>query len=228
MNRKRRISKIWAMALLWILATGCTFLSPAPLKPSPAFVEEKISASRPTPMEGSLWNPSVSYSLYADLKARNVGDNVTINIVEAASASKNATTKTSRNSDIDASWSGVLAKMSGDWVGSEVKSAYANSFNGQGETTRKSSLNAFITVRVIQVLPNGNLVVQGSREVQVNNENQFINIQGVIRPEDISSANIVLSTFVADAKIELNGQGVVSDKQRVGWLTRILDWVWPF
>jgi flagellar L-ring protein precursor FlgH len=148
--------------------------------------------------------------------------------VETASASKNATTKTARNSDIDASWSGVLAKMSGDWVGSEVKSAYANSFNGQGETTRKSSLNAFITVRVIQVLPNGNLVVQGSREVQVNNENQFINIQGVIRPEDISSSNVVLSTFVADAKIELNGQGVVSDKQRVPWMTRILDWIWPF
>jgi flagellar L-ring protein precursor FlgH len=62
----------------------------------------------------------------------------------------------------------------------------------------------------------------------VNNENQFINIQGVIRQEDISSSNVVLSTFVADAKIELTGQGVVSDKQRVGWLTRILDWVWPF
>lgn len=228
MDRKRRIPIIWAVALLWILATGCTFLSPAPLNPSPAVVKENIPAFPPTPTEGSLWNSSVSYSLYADVKARNVGDIVTINIVEAASASKNATTKTARNSDIDASWSGVLAKMSGDWVGSEVKSAYANNFNGQGETTRKSSLNAFITVRVIQVLPNANLVIQGSREVQVNNENQYINIQGVIRPEDISSSNVVLSTFVADAKIELNGQGVVSDKQRVPWLTRVLDWVWPF
>ena len=228
MNRKRRISKIWAMGLLWMLVTGCAFMSPAPIKPSPALVQEKISASPSTPAEGSVWNSRGFYSLYADVKARNVGDIVTINIVESASASKNATTKTSRNSDIEASWSGVLAKMSGDWVGAAQKAAYANSFNGQGETTRKSSLNAYITVQVIQVLPNGNLAIQGSREVQVNNENQFINIQGVIRPEDISSANIVLSTFVADAKIELTGQGVVSDKQRVGWLTRILDWVWPF
>jgi len=77
-------------------------------------------------------------------------------------------------------------------------------------------------------LPNGNLAIQGSRQVQVNNENQFINIQGVVRSEDISSNNIVLSTFIADAKIELSGRGVISDKQRVGWLTRILDWVWPF
>lgn len=228
MNRKRRISKIWAMALLWMLVTGCAFMSPAPPKPSPALAKEKISAFPSTPTEGSVWNSRGFYSLYADVKARNVGDIVTINIVESASASKNATTKTSRNSDVAASWSGVLAKMTGDWVGSEAKAAYANNFNGQGETTRKSSLNAYITVQVIQVLPNGNLAIQGSREVQVNNENQFINIQGVIRPEDISSANIVLSTFVADAKIELTGQGVVSDKQRVGWLTRILDWVWPF
>jgi flagellar L-ring protein precursor FlgH len=228
MDRKWRKSIIWEVTLLWILATGCAFLSPAPPKPSAASVKEKISAFPPTSEEGSVWNSSISYSLFADVKARNVGDNVTINIVEAASASKNATTTTSRKSDVAASWTGVLAKMTGDWVGNDQSVAFANNFNGQGETTRKSSLNAFITVRVIQVLPNGNLVIQGSREVQVNNENQFINIQGVIRPEDISSNNVVLSTFVADAKIELNGQGVVSDKQRVGWLARILDWVWPF
>ena len=77
-------------------------------------------------------------------------------------------------------------------------------------------------------MPNGNLAIWGSRQVQVNNENQYIHIQGVIRPEDISANNVVLSTFVADAKIELSGQGVVSDKQRTGWLTRILDYVWPF
>jgi flagellar L-ring protein precursor FlgH len=166
--------------------------------------------------------------LFADLKARNVGDIVTINIVESASASKNATTSTARNSDIEASWSGVLSKLSGDWVGSDQKAGFATSFDGKGETTRKSSLNAYITAQVVQVLPNGNLAIHGSRQVQVNNENQFINIQGVVRSEDISSNNIVLSTFIADAKIELSGRGVVSDKQRVGWLTRILDWVWPF
>jgi flagellar L-ring protein precursor FlgH len=105
---------------------------------------------------------------------------------------------------------------------------FANSHDGQGETTRSSYLNAFITAEVIDKTPSGNLVIRGSRQVQVNNENQFINIQGIIRPFDITSNNIVLSTAVADARIELTGQGVVSDKQRVGWMTRILDWVWPF
>ena len=89
-------------------------------------------------------------------------------------------------------------------------------------------MTAQISARVIEVLPNGNLVIKGSRQVRVNNENQYINIQGVIRPEDISSNNIILSTYVEAASIELSGYGVVSDKQRVGWLSRILDWAWPF
>jgi flagellar L-ring protein precursor FlgH len=216
------------VGLLWMLVTGCAFMNPAPPTPPSFPAKEKISAFPPVPTEGSLWNSSVFYSLYADVKARNVGDIVTINIVESASAVKNATTKTSKTTAMDASWTGVLAKMTGDWVGNQQSAALANNFDGEGTTTRNSSLNAYISVRVIQVLPNGNLAVQGSREVKVNNENQFINIQGVIRPEDISSNNIVLSTYVSDAKIELNGHGVISDKQRVGWLTRILDWVWPF
>jgi flagellar L-ring protein precursor FlgH len=165
---------------------------------------------------------------YSDVKARNVGDIVTINIVESASASKNAKTKTSRDSSMEASWSGVLQKLAGDWVGTDQKVNFANSYDGQGETTRSSYLNAFITAEVIDKTPSGNLVIRGSRQVQVNNETQFINIQGIIRPFDIASNNIVLSTAVADARIELTGQGVVSDKQRVGWLTRVLDWVWPF
>jgi flagellar L-ring protein precursor FlgH len=118
--------------------------------------------------------------------------------------------------------------MTGDWTGGGGKVNYANAHDGQGETTRSSYLNAYITAEVIDKTPNGNLVIRGSRQVQVNNENQFINIQGMIRIADISSNNIVPSTAIADAQIELNGQGVVSDKQRVGWLTRILDWVWPF
>jgi flagellar L-ring protein precursor FlgH len=113
-------------------------------------------------------------------------------------------------------------------MGGEVKAGMANNFDGKGETTRSSQLAAYITAQVIQVLPNGYLVIHGSRQVRVNNENQIINVQGVIRTEDINSSNIVLSTYIADARIELIGEGVISDKQRPGWLARVLDWVWPF
>jgi flagellar L-ring protein FlgH len=182
----------------------------------------------PAAAEGSLWSASRSTHLFSDLKARNTGDIVTINVVESATASNNATTKTGRTSGWEASWSGVLSKIVGDWVGDEQKVSLGNEFDGKGATTRSSQLAAYITAQVIQVLPNGYLVIQGHRKVRVNNENQIINVQGVIRREDINANNIILSTYIADARIELIGEGVINDKQRPGWLARILDWVWPF
>ena len=221
--------KIRALALIAALLAGLagcatpsvqTIAAPRP--------QEKVQMATPAPAEGSLWAGRSSHSIFADNKARNLGDIVTINIVEAASASKNATTKTARKSGVEASWSGVLEKLTGDWVGGDQKVAFGNEFDGKGETTRTSFLNAYITAQVIHVLPNGNLVIQGARQVLVNNENQFINVQGVIRVEDILANNVVLSNVIADAKIELGGQGVVSDKQQPGWLARMLDWAWPF
>ena len=211
----------------------------APVRSRPPYEVTGSPLDRAPPLSGNLSLLKVSSSprdnvkrkaesFFADLKDQRVGDIVTINIVESASASKNATTKTARNSNIEASWSGLAEKLTGTWAGGEAKVGFANDFDGKGETTRTSYLNAYITAQVVEVFPNGNLAIWGSRQVQVNNENQYIHIQGVIRPEDISANNVVLSTFVADAKIELSGQGVVSDKQRTGWLTRILDYVWPF
>jgi flagellar L-ring protein precursor FlgH len=217
-------TNIFSPALVFFFLIAC--VTPPPARP-PAASPRETGQNLPARAEGSLWTP-VSATLYADVKARNVGDIITVNVVESASASKNATTTTSRNSSLQAGWSGVLAKLAGNWVGTDQAVNFANAFDGKGETTRNSSLNTYITARVVHLRPNGNLVIQGSRQVTVNNENQYINIQGEVRPEDVSANNIVLSTFVADAVIELNGQGVVSDKQRTGWLTRILDYIWPF
>jgi flagellar L-ring protein precursor FlgH len=199
--------------------------------------KEALSAhSMPAPAreEGSLWSSSQSINLYSDVKARSVGDIVTINIVESSSASKNAETKTERESGLSANWTGLFEliakglKIHKTPIGASHQIDFSNQFDGKGETTRTSSMTAYITARVVHVLPNGNLVIRGTRQIQVNNENQYISIQGIIRPEDISSSNVILSTFVAEAVIELNGYGVISDKQSPGWLARIVDWVWPF
>jgi flagellar L-ring protein precursor FlgH len=220
----------WMIIALGVLAwTGCM----TPQSATKTIISFPPQASQqalqpPDRTEGSLWSAKRAINLVSDPKARNVGDIVTINVVESASASKNATTKTSRDSNLAASWTGVLQKLSGDWVGGEVNAGFQNNFDGKGETTRSSQLAAYITAQVIQVLPNGYLVIQGNRQVRVNNENQIINVQGVIRTEDIDANNIILSTYIADARIELIGEGVISDKQRPGWLARILDWVWPF
>lgn len=219
-----------------VLLSGCMTMGvhrPTPLD----FEKEILSAySKPVPAreEGSLWSSAQSINLYSDVKARNVGDIVTINIVESSSASKNAETKTERGSGLKANWSGLFQLITSGWrlhkvpIGANHQIDLTNQFDGKGETTRTSSMSAFITARVVHVLPNGNLVIKGTRQILVNNENQFISIQGIIRPEDISTTNIILSTYVSDAVIELSGYGPISDKQSPGWLARIVDWVWPF
>ncbi len=228
MKKLSSIPAVLILVLIW--GTGCLTVqsSPRSTYSLPLAAVQQYSFPTAPLSEGSLWGSARSANMCADVKARNVGDIVTINVVESATASNNAATKTARTSGLEASWTGVLQKLSGDWVGGEVTAGFGNNFDGKGDTTRSSQLSAYITALVIQVLPNGYLVIQGNRQVRVNNENQVINVQGVIRTEDINASNIILSTYISDAKIELIGQGVVSDKQRPGWLARILDWVWPF
>jgi flagellar L-ring protein precursor FlgH len=181
---------------------------------------------------GSLWPADDHVFFYADHKALRVGDIVTINIVESASANNTADTDLSRKSSIEAglsSWFGKekflkLFKLSDNLISSNSEDTH----KGAGTTTRGGNLTATITAIVKEVLPNGNLVIQGTRTVAVNHEEQYITITGVIRPLDVTRDNNVLSTRVADASIAIGGSGVVADKQRSGWGTWAFDLLWPF
>ncbi|MGQ9646425.1 MAG: flagellar basal body L-ring protein FlgH [Thermodesulfobacteriota bacterium] len=238
MKLQRSIKRMkWAfgMALIPMLLAGC--VTPYLKRTTIDDLEKEILAASPTAPEageGSLWSSIRFYNPYSDVKARNVGDVVTISVVESARASKNAETKTSRDSGLQASWSGIFDALASRWsvngqkIGTSHEIDFGNSFDGKGTTTRSSSMTTYITARVTHVLPNGNLVIRGTRQVMVNQENQYISVQGVVRPEDISSSNVVLSTYIAEAVIELSGYGPVSDKQTVGWFSRIVDWIWPF
>ncbi len=185
---------------------------------------------------GSLWVGVTTNNLYfADNRARGIGDLVTVKISDKSSATKKATTKTKRGSSIDAGIPKVMgiekdleAKNKNLSMSQLYKASMSNKFDGSGETTRAGQLTATITCMVVRVLPNGNLVIQGDKDVQVNNETQFIRLHGIIRPQDIEQDNSVSSDKIADARIIYSGRGVVSDKQIGGWGTKILDWIWPF
>ncbi len=185
---------------------------------------------------GSIWpGATSSNTLFTDFRARYVGDIVTILIMEKTEAKKEATTSTSRETSMDASITKLFGmpldfntKIMGQPFSPEVKGGHSNSFDGSGTTERKGEITATISVRVVDVLPNGNLVVEGKKETKVNNENQYILISGIIRPEDISQDNTISSDKVADLRVELSGYGVINDKQKPGWMTRILDTIWPF
>jgi len=220
----------WGFIVLIVMATGaCMPLTSHRLNAPP--VEPVLAEIPVVSEEGSLWSVSAA-NLFKDLKAARVNDIVTISVVETTSATDNATTDLDRQSNLKASWAGILETFQTSGMIKELANSntvnFGNTFGGKGATTRSSNMTAYITARVIKVRPNGNLVIRGARDVRVNNENQYIYIQGEVRPVDISSNNVVLSTYIADAVIELTGYGVVSDKQHPGLVARLLDWIWPF
>lgn len=183
---------------------------------------------------GSLWQAG-SNGLTEDFKARRRGDIVTILISETASASKAADTSTSRDSKMSAGVKNFLGLEKTGALNSNffdlanlINAEAGSSFKGAGATSRKETLNATISAKVIEVLPNGNLQIEGRRNVKVNNEDQIIVVEGTIRPSDIGQDNIINSSFVADARITYTGKGIISDRQSPGWMMNIIDKIWPF
>jgi flagellar L-ring protein precursor FlgH len=215
-----------------------------PKAKKPALITPEPEMVKSVNHEGSLWRTNGLLSdMFRDAKAWNVGDIVTIRIEESSKATNKANTKTGRESSLEAGidtlftleeWyqDEVLDSYSDKWpkinpFGTpSVKGSMKSDFDGSGTTTRSGDLSAYMTARITEVLPNGDFRILGSREVMVNNENQLIILSGVIRPRDIE--NVVLSTYISDAKIAYSGSGIIDDRQRPGWLANLLDTIWPF
>jgi flagellar L-ring protein precursor FlgH len=220
--------------LLVLLLVGCN-VRQAPIAATEHQLAPPIAGPPPTPAtNGSLWTEAQG-SLFYDLKARRVGDILTVAIYEQASASKEASTSSGRESSASADitkFLGLEQDIANIREGIDptdlVSANFANDFKGSGKTSRKEDLVATLTTRVVEVFPNGNLRIAGSKTVTVNNEDQIIRLSGIIRPADISQANVVDSKHILDADIEYTGNGIISDKQRPGWMVRVLDNVWPF
>ncbi len=229
-----------------LLLVGCTGLNSqgrdvrepmaAPPQAAPSVTAAPMKPQDPA-AGASLWSDIAYRSSFQDLRATKIGDLITVNIVETSQANKKAATKTGRDSSINAGitnllgWEGKIGELglpSGFQNENMFRASMKNDFGGSGETTRNESMTASITARVIEVTPNGNLFIKGSRKVKVNNEAKYIILTGLVRPADISPDNTVLSSYIAEASIEYSGSGPVSDKQRPGWLMRAVDFVWPF
>ncbi|MFY9270756.1 MAG: flagellar basal body L-ring protein FlgH [Candidatus Manganitrophaceae bacterium] len=234
MNRKRNDESLGhlcafvPLCLCAFLFVGCAAANKEirPVESIPTVYREPIALHK---TEGSLWTDDQSrVFLFQDAKASHVGDIVTIRIVENAKGSKGAQTKSGRNSTVAAGTNAFLGIPSVTTSKLQADANFSDSFDGNGSTSRSGALTADLTAVVTAVFPNGNMAVEGRREVLINNEKEFIVLSGIIRPEDVGPRNTILSTFISDARIEYSGQGVLNDKQRPGWLVRILDWIWPF
>ncbi|MGF1465933.1 MAG: flagellar basal body L-ring protein FlgH [Sandaracinaceae bacterium] len=183
---------------------------------------------------GSLWTDA-SRGLFADFRASQVGDLVTVRVDENPRAIGDAGTNLDREASYNLGVGGFFGLMGA------LQQAYptldpsrllnlmsSSAFNGTGNTTRSSNIRAAIAVRVRQVLPNGDLFVEGTKVLMVNAEELHIYVSGVIRPQDIAEDNSISSSRIADAEVEFTGRGHLTQNQRQGWLARILAEVSPF
>lgn len=192
----------------------------------------------PKRAEGSLWSEMSGISLFPDRRARKIGDIVIVRIVEDPEAKLNANTSSSRSSTINAKLKVLgymqhlaekyprLAQKPGE--DDLINASLSSKSDGKGSSDRDGHVRAYISAVIVKILPNGNFYINGKREIKVNHETQYIALSGIIRPEDISPSNEIASTYVADAKICYAGIGPLADKQKPGWLGRVLDNVWPF
>jgi flagellar L-ring protein FlgH len=180
---------------------------------------------------GSLWTPAAWFSdLAADQRARRVDDIVTIVVDESASAVSSGATQTARKSSAQSSITALagLTKPTGPWA-NLANLGGQTTLDGQGTTSRTTTLTTTVSARVTHVLRNGNLVVEGWKNVGINSENQIITVRGVIRPIDLNTANMVQSARLAQMEIQVNGKGVVADAvRRPNILYRILLGLLPF
>ena len=219
------------------LVTACGPAHIAPFTPRDRqydtgdYAAQKQSAR---PAEGSIYSEAVAGYL-EDTRAVRMGDIVLIRIDERADAKGNASTALSKDTSMSTSVKDLLGlvpaiqKAHPDIDPEHLIDILAQSdFKGDGQTSRAGSLSGFIAVRVKKDLPNGDLFVEGTKVVMINNEEYHLYISGVVRPADIDDQNSVPSSAIADAQVEYTGRGDVADTVDRGWLTKIVDAINPF
>ena len=193
-------------------------------------LEAKRAAEETEYKTGSLWTNSGQHSnLFRDTTARYINDVVTIQVSETTQAVSSADASSRRGSSMSAGIDQLVGLEGGvkEFPGL-VSASGQTRFDGQGATRRATQLQTTLTARVTDVLPNGYLVVEGMREVRVNNENQTVILSGIVRPSDINKSNVVPSSAVAQMAVRVQGKGTVSQPLKPGWLYQILYGILPF
>lgn len=209
--------------LIVVLLSGCGLLPAKPPKPDPAAARV---LQPPTPRtDGAIFQAGQQMELFADLKARRVGDVLTIVLNESTNAAKTAVTKTAKTTSAANTGPTIFGKTITTHGVPILNTSLngADSFDGEGSSAQSNSLAGSLTVTVVNVEANGNLVVQGDKTLQLNQGDEFVHISGVVRPADIATNNTVTSDKLADAHISYSGKGAVDSSNRMGWLARFFN-----
>lgn len=204
---------------------GCADMSPRISLRDPAPQPVPIPLPAAQPANGAIFADGAGFALFEDAKAHNVGDLLTITLVESTAAQKKAETSTSKTSATNITDVQVLGKSIGMNTGAGGK----RSFAGSGDSTQSNSLNGSLTVVVIGRLPNGLLQVRGDKQIELNQGSEIIQVDGVVRAIDIKADNTVTSDRIANARVSYKGRGALADANAQGWLSRFFNSPWfPF
>jgi flagellar L-ring protein precursor FlgH len=209
-----------------------------PVTPNQEYRHETSAKDNP----GSLFAASEEDPLFSDSRARRVGDIVVVKLVENTKAQNKAETTANKDSSTDYSVANLFTQSRAGFLpfvplgprgnvsgtDSLVKTGSGDDLSATGKTKRENYVTTSMAARVIRVLPGGLLQIEGAREIRVNEETEYMVVRGTIRSRDVDADNTILSNQIADASIEYYGRGVLADKQKPGWFTRLMDNVWPF
>jgi flagellar L-ring protein FlgH len=235
MNTKPLARRIGSLRLagaisVALLASACQQL---PQKATVDFAEPRLAAApKPQPVArataGSLFQTASYRPAFEDRRARQVGDSVTIQIVENVTASQKSTSTVNRNSSVDAAITALPFNDLSGLAKFDVGASTNNNFSGKGGTESANTFSGSITATVIEVLPNGHMVVAGEKQIGVNQNVDVLRFSGTIDPRMMQPGSIISSTQVSDVRVESRGRGAQGEAQTVGWLSRFFLSFSPF
>jgi len=209
-----------------LAVSACNTVPPTnihqPMTARPAPRMENIAAN------GSIYQSSTSRTLFEDRRARYIGDTLTITIAEANTASTKSNTNVSRAASISATVPSVVGLPGQGLQGMNLAASSSNTLAGKGDAAANNVFTGTITVTVIEVLPNGNLLVSGEKQVAIAQGTEYIRVSGIVNPVFLTTANTIASSQLADARIEYKESGTISEAQVMGWLARFFMSVLPF
>jgi flagellar L-ring protein precursor FlgH len=225
------VSRLLVIALPLLLLGACTVMPPQPLAHTPEFAPVyPLQTERARQATGGIYVSRVSDNWFGRSRNFQVGDVITVMLNEATQAARTQNNNVSRDSTNDVMPGGLLASAAkmGGLLGAPKLDGGKTTSTGVGTADQKASLTGAVSVTVVDVLPNGNLVLRGEKQLALSEGTEVIQVAGVIRPEDISPNNMVQSRRLVNAQITYRGTGDLAAATRAGWGTSALLKLWPF
>ena len=223
--------KFISVAALVGSVTGCSTYTEQVVSESFQPAETPVILAKSANLNGAIFQPGRSGLFATDQRARRIGDILTVSFNEIYAATKAQTAASSKTDAFGVTLpTGLPNMLTGgfDKDPAGLNAGTTRSFAGSGNAVQSNSFSGLLSVTVVRVFDNGNMEVQGQKELTLNNGNEYVRVRGVVRPEDISATNIVSSDRLADAQIRYTGSGHLADSSQPGWLSQLMRTISPF